>query len=191
MMASIQILGISGSLRHHSYNTGLLLAAQELAASHVQIEIADLAAIPMFNADLVAMGEPESVQIFKDQILGADAVLIATPEYNHSIPGVLKNALDWASRPRKESPLAGKPAAVIGAGGMFGTIRAQQHMVQIAVALNMHVMNRPQLLVERAWEKFSADGILADETTRQRLGDVLEALERWTVKLNSVQSIHI
>lgn len=187
---SIEILGISGSLRDSSYNTALLRAAQELAPPHVQINIADLSALPMFNADLLASGDPLPVSAFKNQIWQADALLIATPEYNHSIPGMLKNALDWASRPRKESPLAGKPMAVIGAGGKFGTIRAQQHLVQIASALDMYVLNQPQLFVDRAWEKFSSAGDLQDQSTRQQLGAVIEALYRWTVRLKSVQLVH-
>jgi chromate reductase, NAD(P)H dehydrogenase (quinone) len=185
----LHILGISGSLRRSSFNTGLLRAAKELAPPSVRIEIADLSDIPMFNADLRAFDEPQPVSAFKDQIWQADALLIATPEYNHSIPGVLKNALDWASRPRKETPLAGKPLAVVGAGGKFGTIRAQQHLVQIASALDMYVLNHPQLFVDRAWEKFDSSGSLEDAITRQQLGAVIEALYRWTVRLKSVQLV--
>jgi chromate reductase len=178
----IHVLGISGSLRRGSYNTGLLYAAAELLPEHMRLEVFDLAPIPMFNQDL-EMEVPEPVRALKAHVAAADALLIATPEYNYSISGVLKNAIDWASRPRKETPLQGKPLAIIGAGGRFGTARAQMHLRQIAVHLDMHALNRPELLVPFASEKFNADGRLVDAPTREQLAAVLEALAAWTRRL--------
>jgi chromate reductase len=183
METLIHILGISGSLRRYSTNTGLLYAAQELAAPHIQLEIFNLAPIPLYNADVQALGDPRPVALLKERVAEADALLIATPEYNYSISGVLKNAIDWVSRPPAESPLRDKPLAIIGAGGMFGTLRAQNHLRDIAVGLNMHPLNHPQLMVQRAWEKFDKQGNLQDEETRQRLAQLLEALEAWTLRL--------
>jgi chromate reductase len=180
---AITVLGISGSLRQRSLNTALLQAAAELAPAGIRLEHFDLTPIPLFNADLLAEGEPQAVVDFKARITQAHALLIATPEYNHSIPGVLKNALDWASRPRSTSPLRGKPLAIIGAGGSSGTLHAQRHMHDIAVALGMQPMEAPRLLLERAWEKFDAQGRLSDEAARQRLAAVLEGLADWNTSL--------
>lgn len=184
-MKNLKVLGISGSLRQRSLNSALLQAAAELAPIEMQIEIFDLAPIPLFNADLRLEGEPQAVVEFKARIQKADAVLIATPEYNHSIPGVLKNALDWASHPRSESPLREKPLAMMGAGGSFGTLQAQNHLREIALALGMQALNRPQLYIARAWEKFDSQGCLTDEATRQRLAALLEALAHWTLRLQA------
>lgn len=182
---SLKVVGIAGSLRQRSLNSALLRAAAELAPTGMQVEHFDLAPIPLFNADLLAAGEPQPVLEFKTAIQQADAVLIATPEYNHSIPGVLKNALDWASRPRRESPLRDKPLAIVGAGGSFGTLQAQNHLREIALALGMQTLTRPQLYVSHAWEKFDPQGNLTDEPTRQRLAEVLTALARWTIRLQA------
>lgn len=185
----ITILGISGSLRRFSYNTGLLYAAQDLAPTNMEIDIFDLTPIPLFNADVQALGDPYPVSELKERVAKADALLIATPEYNYSISGVLKNAIDWVSRPPAESPLRDKPLAIIGAGGMFGTLRAQNHLRDIAVGLNMHPLNHPQLMVQRAWEKFDKQGNLQDEETRHRLSLILEALEAWTLRLQERQLV--
>jgi chromate reductase len=148
------------------------------------LEIFDLAPIPLYNQDLTEGGNiPESVQRFKARIAAADALLIATPEYNYSIPGVLKNALDWASRPPKDSPFDDKPLAIMGAGGGLGTGRAQYHLRQVAVFLNLLPLNKPEVLVQRAWEKFDAQGHLTDEPTRQQVRALLEALVAWTRRL--------
>lgn len=181
----LTVLGISGSLRQRSVNTALLQAAADLAPAGMQITQFDLAPIPLFNADLLAEGEPAAVLEFKNSIEQADALLIATPEYNHSIPGVLKNALDWASRPRNGSPLRDKPLAIIGAGGSSGTRHAQRHLREISLALGMLPLDEPRLLVSRAWEKFDSHGRLADEAARQRLTAVLAALGAWTLEVQA------
>lgn len=182
----LRILGIPGSLRRSSYNRALLENARHLLPAQTSLEIFDLADIPLFNADIEANGIPDSVLTWRNAIKQADALLIATPEYNYSIPGVLKNALDWASRkrPDDQAPLDGKVAAMIGAGGMYGTLRAQMHLREILGHNDTHVLARPQLMVARAWEAFDADGRLRDETLRARLEHLLQALHDWTLRLN-------
>lgn len=177
---TVRILGISGSLRKGSFNSGLVRAAAELLPDNVTFETFDLSPIPLYNADHDGEAAPEAVRSLKARIAAADALLIATPEYNYSIPGVLKNAIDWASRPPKESPLNGKPLGIMGAGGVMGTVRAQMALRQVAVFTNMHPLNKPEVLISRAWEKFDANGNLTDETSRQAVRDLLESLTRWT-----------
>ena len=181
MNEPMRVLGISGSLRRRSYNTALLRAAAELLPDGLTLQTADLGDIPLYNDDvLVASGFPESVQRLRAQLAAADALLIVTPEYNYSIPGVLKNAIDWASRP-PDMPFAGKPAAIIGAtSGMFGTVRAQQHLRQILTMLDVHVLNKPEVLVAQAREKFDADGQLVDANTRKFVALLLQNLADWT-----------
>lgn len=184
----IRVLGISGSLREGSYNTKLLLAACEMLPDDMQMDIFNLASLPVYNDDLRREGYPEPVKEFRQQIAAADALLIATPEYNHSIPGVLKNALDWASRP-PDPPLVGKPVAIMGAStGNFGTVRAQLHLRQVLFALNSQPVNRPEMLVARAAEKFDSDGHLIDETTRTFLRDLLFALKDKTLRVQLLES---
>ncbi len=184
MSKPIHVLGFSGSLRRGSFNTALLRAAQELLPEGMRLETFDLSALHLYNADDEAAGFPEAVRDFTTRITAADALLIATPEYNYSIPGVLKNAIDWASRPPKDSPLNGKPVALMGASpGPSGTIRAQLHLRQVCVAVNMLPLNRPELLIMKASEKFDSAGRLIDEPTRQRLRELLPALQDWTNKL--------
>ncbi len=180
MATPVHVLGISGSLRKASINRGLLHAASQVLPEGMTLEIYDLANIPLYNGDIEAAGIPESVKEFKGRIFAADALLIATPEYNRSVPGVLKNALDWASRPPKESPFSGKPIAIMGAGGMSGTVRAQMALQQMAVFMNMHPLNRPEVYVARAWEKFDAEGNLKDEATLQQISELLKGLATWT-----------
>jgi len=185
MPKSIHVLGFSGSLRKASYNTGLLKAAQEMLPDGMTLELFDLAPIPLFNQDLSDAGAfPGVVLEFKARIKAADALLVATPEYNFSMPGVLKNAVDWASRPIKDSPFNDKPAAVMGAGGMMGTSRAQYHFRQVAVFLNLRLLNKPEVTVPNAQQKFDASGRLVDETTRGFLRTLLEALYDWTLRLS-------
>ena len=184
MASPVHVLGFSGSLREASFNSGLLRAAQAVLPERTTLEIFDLAPIPLFNQDLADSGAvPEPVLAFKTRIAAADALLIATPEYNYSFTGVLKNALDWASRPVADSPLSGKPVALIGAGGAMGTSRAQLHLRQVAVATSMLPLSKPELAVQSAVKKFDADGNLADEPTRERLRALLEALAAWTRRL--------
>ncbi|MCS7178671.1 MAG: NADPH-dependent FMN reductase [Anaerolineae bacterium] len=186
-LSPIRILGIAGSLREKSYNYDLLRAAQELAPPGTEIQILDraiLAQIPPYNEDVRARGEPAPVTALKEAVRQADALLIATPEYNFSIPGVLKNALDWASRPPETSPFSGKPVAIMGAtAGTWGTVRAQTHLRQVCQALNMFPLNRPEVLVAFAQEKFREDGQLTDEMARQLIRLLLEELVRWTLRL--------
>ncbi len=180
----LRVLGIAGSLRAGSYNRALLRAAQELAPQGMAIVTFELDAIPPYNADVEMAGFPEPIVAFKAALAAADAVLIATPEYNHSFPGLLKNALDWASRPPGKSPLDGKPAAIIGASsGAIGTARAQQHLRLVCSYLNMLVMNLPEVFVARAQDKFDAGGRLADEPTQQFLAKFLQAFQLWIVRV--------
>jgi chromate reductase len=184
-MAGVHVLGISGSLRKGSYNTRLLAAASELLPEGMTLEIFDLSSIPLYNDDVRAVGFPKAVQEFRERIASADALLIATPEYNFSIPGVLKNAIDWASRP-PDPPVNGKPVAMMGAStGNFGTVRAQMHLRQVCVFCNMFAVNKPEVLVMRAQEKFDANGRLVDETTRTFIRDLLVALSDWTQRLQN------
>lgn len=176
MKDQFHILAIAGSLRKGSFNQGLVKSAYGLLPTHATIELADLSGIPIFNIDLKEEEEPEAVVDFKQRIARADALLIATPEYNASIPGVLKNAIDWASHPRSQSPLVGKPLAILGAGGRSGTRHAQRHLSEIAEHLNMRVLKNPQVLVDRAWEKFDTQGNLIDQATRWEIVSLLNAL---------------
>ena len=187
----IKILGISGSLRKNSLNKYLLEAATELQPDNMNIEIFDISDIPLYNEDIRVSGEPEPVKLFKHKIAEADALLIATPEYNYSIPGVLKNAIDWASRPPTESPLNGKPLAIMGAGGRMGTVRAQNHLRQIAVETNMLTMNKPEVLVARAREKFDKDGKLTDERTKAQIRKLLNAFTDWIMLLNKSSLVSV
>lgn len=177
------VLGISGSLRRGSFNTAALRAAQELAPEGMTIERCDISTLPLYNEDLRGAGFPPPVQRLRDQIAAADALLFVTPEYNYSMPGVLKNAIDWASRP-PDQPFNDKPAAIMGASpGMIGTARAQYHLRQSCVFLNMHVVNKPEVMIGGAAGKFDAEGRLTDEPTRGFIRDLLVALAAWTDRL--------
>ncbi len=181
--SSLTFLGLCGSLREGSYNRAALRAAQELAPSGVRVETFDLAPLPAYNDDVRVKGYPPAVQELRAAIKAADAVLFATPEFNYSVPGVLKNAIDWASRP-PEQPFDGKPAAIMGAsGGMLGTARAQYHLRQMGVFLNIHFLNRPEVMIAQAASKFDAQGRLTDETARKLIGEQLVALAAWVRRL--------
>jgi chromate reductase len=182
----MRVLGISGSLRTGSFNTGLLRAAIELQPETITIDEHSIADIPPYNEDArQASGLPHSVAVLRAAIKAADALLIATPEYNFSIPGVLKNAIDWASRP-PEQPFAGKPIAMMSASnGTLGGARAQYHLRQVCVYLDMHPINKPEVFVARASEKFDASGRLTDEPTRQVIAALIVALGRWTARLQA------
>lgn len=183
MDSQISILGFAGSLRKGSYNKALLHAAMELLPKDAKLEILDLEGIPPFNQDL-ENNPPQKVKDFKEKIRAADAILIATPEYNYSISGVLKNALDAASRPFGDNPFLDKPVGIIGASvGTLGTARAQYHLRQICVFLNMHPLNSPEVFVTRAYEKFDDKGNLKDQDTREVLRLFLENLVNWTRRL--------
>jgi chromate reductase len=182
--AKLRVLGIAGSLRSASLNRGLLRAAQELAPDGTEIQPFDLAPVPPYNGDVEAKGDPEPVAALKTAIREADGLLFSTPEYNYGVPGVLKNAIDWASRPPASSPLRGKPAALMGASpGMGGTIRAQLQLRQAFVFTQTLAMLQPEVLVARAGEKFDAQGNLTDEATRKHLGKMLAAFAEWIGRL--------
>lgn len=179
----MKILGIAGSLRQNSYNRIALRAAQALLPEGVTLEVFDLAGIPLFNEELEA-NPPQRVVAFRAAIQAADAILFATPEYNYSIPGVLKNAIDWGSRPYGKSAWEGKPAATIGATpGAMGTSRAQHELRQLLVFLNMHTANRPEVLIGAAYKAFDAEGKLVDETAAKLLKELLANLVAWTRQL--------
>jgi chromate reductase, NAD(P)H dehydrogenase (quinone) len=177
------ILGIAGSLRRQSYNRALLRAAQELAPDGTTIESFELDGIPSFNQDEDA-SPPAKVAELKKRIRSADAILFVTPEYNYSVPGVLKNAIDWASRPYGDSAWNGKPVAIMGATvGTLGTARAQYHLRQMFVFLNMYAVNQPEVMVSNAHKHFDQDGTLTDETTKKLIQQLLEELVSWTRRL--------
>jgi chromate reductase len=176
---SLHVVGIAGSLRAGSFNRALLAAAVELAPEGMAIEVADLRPIPFFDGDVEAAGLPPAVAELKARVRGAGALLIATPEYNYSVPGVLKNTLDWLSR-GPDSALAGRPAAMMGASpGGFGTVRAQLALRQVAHGANLLLLQRPELQVARAADKFDAQGRLLDEGVRRNLAALLVALQDW------------
>jgi chromate reductase len=183
MDKKIYILGFAGSLRKQSYNKALLAAAREVVPDDATLEIFDLEGIPPFNQDL-ELQPPDKVKEFKAKIRSADAILIATPEYNYSIPGVLKNAIDWASRPYGDNAFAGKPVGVMGASiGMLGTARAQYHLRQSFVFLNMLPLNQPEVIIPFVQEKIDNNGRLTDEKTRKKIGELLESLVTWTKRI--------
>jgi chromate reductase len=182
----IHVLAFAGSLRKGSYNKALLRAAEELAPESLSIEIFDLEGIPLFNADVEAEGDPERVTQFKEAIRSADAVLVATPEYNYGASGVSKNAVDWASRPPKDSPLDKKPVGIIGASpGITGTARAQSQLRQAFQYTNSRTMPQPEVLVFRAREKFDEQGKLIHDGTRDFLGAFLEKFYEWTLDVGA------
>jgi chromate reductase len=184
MGESVRILGFAGSLRQGSYNRALLASAQGLAPDGMVIEAFDLIAVPLYNADVEAQGDPEGVAAFKAAIRAADGVLMVTPEYNHGVPGVMKNAVDWASRPPREAPLGGKPVGIIGASpGMTGSARGQSQLRQAFEFTGSYCMPQPEVLVSRAHEKFDAGGKLTDEATAKFLAGYLVALKAWVLRL--------
>jgi chromate reductase len=171
------ILGIAGSLREGSYNRSLLRVARELLPEGVELRELDLRALPFYDADVEAAGDPEPVVALKEAIRDADALLIATPEYNRGIPGVLKNAIDWASRPALASPLAGKPVAIVGAStGRGGTARAQEQLRAALEYSRATVLEQPEVLVPEAFMRFDERGELVDEGVRGDLAELLDTL---------------
>ncbi len=183
MEKPVMILGIAGSLRRGSYNRAALRVAQQLVPQNAQMEVFDLDGIPPYNQD-DEQNPPERVVLFKSRIRAADAILLATPEYNYSVPGVLKNAIDWASRPYGDNVWIGKPVAVMGASvGTLGTARAQYHLRQSFVGLNMHPLNQPEVMISNAAKQFDERGNLVDQKTKELIGKLLENLVAWTRKL--------
>jgi chromate reductase, NAD(P)H dehydrogenase (quinone) len=185
MNQQINILGFAGSLRKDSYNRALLKASFKFVPVDANLEIVELAGIPSFNQDLET-SVPEKVQEFKRKIKEADALLIVTPEYNYSIPGVLKNAMDWASRPRGDNSFENKPVAIMSAStGILGGARAQYHLRQSCVFLNMFPLNKPEIFVTLAGQKFDLNGTLLDQKTGELIGQLLTNLVAWTRKLQT------
>lgn len=184
MENTLKVLGFAGSLRSGSYNKALLRAAADLLPEDLELEIFDIDGIPGFNQDIEA-DMPIKVKDFKSKIREADTILIATPEYNYSVPGVLKNAIDWASRPYGDNAFDGKPVAIMSASiGMLGGARAQYHLRQMFVFLNMYPINGPEVMVTFAQDKFDADGKLVDENTRKFMSQLLQNLANWSRQLS-------
>src|SRR5262245_15963893 len=174
-MMAFNIVGIAGSLRRSSYNRALLRAATELAPPVLRIAIHDLDGIPLYNGDVEAAGAPSSVAQLRDAVRKADGLLIATPEYNYGVPGVLKNTIDWLSRPPRDSALNGKVAAIMGASpGIIGTARGQLQLRESFVFTNTYALQQPEVLVGHAHEKFDADLRLVHEATRAFLATFLQ-----------------
>ncbi len=175
-----RVLGISGSLRKGSFNSGLLRAAQELAPPETEIAIYDIRDLPFYDGDLEAAGDPEPVSALKSAIREADGVLFATPEYNYGTSGALKNAVDWASRDGHEGSLMGKPATIMGAGGRAGTARAQMQLHETLSETGAVIMVKPGVLVQAFGPmRFNSDGDLTDDDTRQVLRRHLEEFAKW------------
>jgi chromate reductase len=179
----VKILGFVGSLRKGYYNKSLMRAALGLLPNDATLEVFDLEGIPPFNQDFERQ-PPQIVKTFKDKIKAADALLIASPEYNYSIPGVLKNAIDWASRPYGDNAFEGKPVAIMSAStGRLGGARAQYHLRQSFVFINVFPINRPEVMMPNAQEHVDVNGNLTDEITRQLIRQLLEALAQWARKV--------
>jgi chromate reductase len=183
MSNRVRILGIAGSLRRQSYNRAALRAAVQLAPQDAAVEVFELDGIPGFDQD-EEKNPPAKVAELKQRVRSADAILLVTPEYNYSVPGVLKNAIDWASRPYGDSAWNGKPVAIMGASiGTFGTARAQYHLRQTFVFLNMFPINQPEVMIGNAAERFDAQGNLTDEPTKDHIRRLLQNLVQWTNRL--------
>lgn len=177
----MKILGIGGSLRKGSYSRSLLLEAQKLAPKDVVVELTDIGDFPAYNSDIPI---PDSIQKFKNKIKEADAILFSLPEYNYSVPGFIKNAIDWASRPYGDNSFEDKPAAIMSeSGGINAGSKAQYHLRQIFVFLNMHALNKPEVMVPNAKEMFDEKGNLTDEHTKEKIKELLVALVAWTERL--------
>ena len=183
MSTPVRILGIPGSLRKESFNRATLRAAKELAPDGAAIEVFELHGIPGFNQD-DEQNPPAKVVELKRRIRESDAILFVTPEYNYSVPGVLKNAIDWASRPYGDSAWAGKPVAIMGASvGTLGTARAQYHLRQMFVFLNMFPVNQPEVMIGNAAERFDAAGNLTHDATKEFIRQLLQNLVDWTRRI--------
>ncbi len=184
----LDVLGLCGSLRKGSYNRLALRAAIEFVPAGMTIDTAEIGSIPPYNKDVEDQGFPAPVQVLGAKISAADAVLFVSPEYNYSVPGVLKNAIDWMSRVPSQ-PFSGKPVAIMGASqGNIGTARAQYHLRQICVFLNAFPLNRPEVMIARAQEKFDKEGRLTDEMTKKLIQQLLVSLAEWTARLRAGES---
>jgi chromate reductase len=185
-----RIVAIAGSLRRRSYNRALLRAAAEMAPDSMTIEPIEIGELPFYNADVEAAGDPPGVIAFQKSVRAADGLLIATPEYNDGIPGVLTNAIDWGSRLPGRSPLAGKPVALMGASpSQIGTARAQVHLRQLLAHVQARALPPPELLVAAAHERFDAELRLTHEGTRRVLGILLQRFARWIVREQAAAAV--
>jgi chromate reductase len=183
MSKPIRILGIAGSLRRESYNRAALRAATQLAPEGATIDIFEIDGIPGFNED-EEKNPPAKVVELKRRVREADAILFVTPEYNYSVPGVLKNAIDWASRPYGDSAWNEKPAAIMGASiGAIGTARAQYHLRQMMVFLNMYPINQPEVMIGNAQDRFDSQGNLTDDKTKDLIRQLLQNVMEWTRRI--------
>jgi len=179
----MKILGLSGSIRKASFNTAALRAAQELVPAGSSLTIARIDDLPHYDDDVRVAGYPEPVQRLRAEIAAADAVVFATPEYNYSISGVLKNAIDWASR-APDQPFNEKPVAIMGCSmGLLGTARAQYQLRQMLVFLNAFPINKPEVMIGQAQTKFDAEGHLTDAPTREFIAKMLESLVDWAARI--------
>ena len=183
MASPLRVFAFCGSLRKGSFNRMALGAAEELAPEGVSFDSVDLGQLPLYDEDVRQQGFPPAVEHMRGRIRTADAILFVTPEYNYSVPGVLKNAIDWASRP-PDQPFNGKPCAIMGAStSMFGSARAQYHLRQTCVYLNMFPLNHPEVMIAAAEKKFDGDGRLVDEPTRKIISRQMQALKELTARL--------
>jgi chromate reductase, NAD(P)H dehydrogenase (quinone) len=179
----VKVLGFSGSLRAASFNSSALRTAREIAPDGLTIDIFDLAPIPLYNEDVHAKGFPPPVADFRARIKAANALLICSPEYNYSTSGVLKNAIDWASRP-PDQPFDGKPIALLSASPAFtGGARAQYHLRQIFVYLNPFILNKPEVMISAAHTKFDESGKVTDDKVREQIRGLIDALKALTERL--------
>ncbi|UUO23605.1 NAD(P)H-dependent oxidoreductase [Colwellia sp. M166] len=180
-----KIVAISGSLRKASYNTAAIKAAMTFAPENCEIELLEISKIPLYDQELADSGTPEAVLTLAKKIHAADAIIFATPEYNYSISGVLKNTIDWLSR-QQPQPFEGKPAAIITASMSFlGGARAHYHLRQIMIYLDVHFINKPEVMIASAHEKFDNNGQLTDNMTGEFLQQLVSALVTWSDKINS------
>jgi chromate reductase len=183
---AIQVLAICGSLRAASFNRMAMQAAIAAAPQGMTISEGEIADLPLYNEDLRQRGDPTAVARLKAQVKAADALLFVTPEYNYGLPGVLKNAIDWVSRPPSTTPFDGKPVAMMGAStSLMGTVRGQMQLRQACLALNMHPINTPQVMIAQAETRFGADGALNDEVTAKFIGQLMHALYDLTLRLEA------
>jgi len=183
----IRVVGISGSLRTLSYNTACLLAAGELMPEDMALEIAEISEIPMYNGDdEKARGFPDSVLRLRSRVADADALLIASPEYNFSITGALKNTWDWLSRP-PDPPINLLPAAILGVGGRLGTARSQHHFRDIARHNDLRMVQKPEVLISTPWEKFDEDLRLTDARTLDQISRLVLALRSLTMRIKATR----
>ena len=186
MSNPLRVAVLVGSLRKASVNRRMAHALAKAAPQSLKLEIVEIGDLPLYNEDLEKGATPAAWTAFRDRVKGADAVLFVTPEYNYSIPGVLKNAIDWCARPYGDSAWKGKPVAVMGASvGILGTARAQYHLRQTFIYLDMHPLNLPEVMIGSARDRFNEAGELTDETSRKLLRQLLEGLVAWTRRLGA------